>query len=528
MELPAARRPLWLDLLLLGIVALGLRAVVAAQAPAPARDAFRFIDAARALEREPLQAAIRRMDVHPLFPALLLGAEKCVVAAGVFPGPQTWVRAGQLVAVITGAMGLLVAYLVGRRLLDPDVAFWGCLAAAALPRSVVYTAEVLADGPYVLFWTLALAAVVRGFDLRHAGWFAAGGIAAGLAYLVKVESLLLPVVVLALLLLAQVVPAWRRSWPATIGAVVAFLAAAALVVTPYVATIGRLTNRNALNNLAGAQGPALETPSKSPPPVALRPAAKPELPAVAKIELAPRPYVAMEGFEKASFVRALGLHFKEWQLGTRGFLLALAGIGLLAYGLRPWRWPETLLLSFSTLGLCAAMVRMQMAAGYQTCRYLLPIMPFVGMLAALGARAIIRRFAKTPRGERTIGTALALLYVASIAPWSLAPINDMRRPLLEAGAWIAAHTEAGEAVFDPTAYAAYYAERPRWTAPVGFLGLPAVRFAIIETGMVYGVEYDVHMQIKRCQERGRIVAAFPQEDGSMGPYSAVVLEITQP
>ncbi|HEX7880860.1 MAG TPA: hypothetical protein VF720_15720, partial [Candidatus Eisenbacteria bacterium] len=133
-----------------------------------------------------------------------------------------WVTAARVLALVTGvlfipSLGWLSAAFVGNR-------FLRCLpaiAAAATPLMVRYSLTTMTEMPYFLLMAIGLGLAAR---RRALG----AGIVFGLAYAIRPEGLLVAVVAAAFIALVN-----RRPKEAA-----ALLAGTALIVAPYVATIG--------------------------------------------------------------------------------------------------------------------------------------------------------------------------------------------------------------------------------------------------------------------------------------------------
>ncbi len=172
-------------------------------------------------------SVIPTAEFPPAYP-LVLGALDLV---GV-DQPTGQRLAGAVIGGITiVVVGLLGAAVAGRAV--GAVAAW---IAALYPQLVVFDGSLLSEGPYALFVSTALLCVVRARtagDATRARWWAAAGLAIGLAVLTRSEAILL---VPLLLVPATRVPGDRRAW-----AQAALVASAGTIVL-----LGAWTIRNAI------------------------------------------------------------------------------------------------------------------------------------------------------------------------------------------------------------------------------------------------------------------------------------------
>jgi 4-amino-4-deoxy-L-arabinose transferase-like glycosyltransferase len=177
--------------------------------------------------------AILRGDLNPHFfhwPSFtfyvlagLLGvASRLCALTGLEPtltGPQQILIARGFVA-LAGTMTVVVLFRIGRRVADD---LTGLIAASFLAVSILHVREshfAMTDVLMTLLATLSLALLLHAFDLERAGrgalrWFAAAGIAAGLAASTKYTGATL----LAAAAAAQLLLIWQRSRTRPVGSI---------------------------------------------------------------------------------------------------------------------------------------------------------------------------------------------------------------------------------------------------------------------------------------------------------------------
>ncbi|HVJ83710.1 MAG TPA: glycosyltransferase family 39 protein, partial [Planctomycetia bacterium] len=367
--------------------AIGLRLVAMQSAIAPARDALRYLHAAKTLPELKLTDWLQLIDAHPLYPAALWAGHAAYVAAGAEDGPWAWIRAGQWIGIASQVCWLLAAYSIGARLWSPRTAFLGCLLTALLPRTIWYSADLLADSLHAALWTTSLALLVGGWRNGSRSAFLGAGLTAGLAYLTRVEALQLPATALAAGTLALLSPGTNRKRLAT--GLALFAAGWAATGGPYVAAIGRLSVKNSAAAFTGA-------PTRSEPVDEL---ATPTNGALAERTIAGAAMTLLAEFSQE----------------TRGWPLPFALLGL-AVALRRGKpkagWTPA---AVAFVGGCAMLALLWQRAGFMAGRLLLPLMPFALFAAAAGLES-------TGRGlVRTV-----------LAAW---PPHAIRRSALGGAAW---------------------------------------------------------------------------------------------
>jgi 4-amino-4-deoxy-L-arabinose transferase-like glycosyltransferase len=194
-------------------------ALVAAQALAARRLELSFDEAYYTLWSRSLSFGY--LD-HPPLVALLIRA-----STGLFGGSEFGVRALSLGFV--GAMPALIALIAWRVFRSAQTAALAALMWIAMPLVVIGAVFVTPDAPLVVFWTLALAALVELWRTGDARWLIAVGAALGLA----LESKFTAAFFAAGILLALIATPSLRRWLAT-PALFAGLAVALAIFAPFV------------------------------------------------------------------------------------------------------------------------------------------------------------------------------------------------------------------------------------------------------------------------------------------------------
>ena len=543
-------------LAVLVVVAGAARMTVALRAEAPARDAFRYIEAARVFQSHSIGEAWRRIDVHPLYPMTLLAAKTSFTTVTGLEGPYAWWRAAQCWSVICSLTFLCLAYLVGVRMWRPRIAFWGCLAVSLVPRQAGYAADVLSDNLMAVAWMGSLLCMTHAWERPRAWSIVGAAVFAGLAYWTHIGALLLPAVFGGAWLVRQLRPAWRVAWSASLATAVGFALTYAAVVGLYALTIGSLSPRLIARDLLGMR---LPTTSLAPTPMAtvtesshgstvteskseldsrseFGPGAEAEVPtplsqrpdpATAAATIVDRPYVTREGYDERTIARSIVCLFREVGEELRVWLLAFALVALVDHRRTATRMPMGLLLFFAVIGFAAMLLLLQRTGGYVAGRYALPLMPLLAMYAMTGIEALLGRIdagVKWLRGRvETIdrrrvrlvgGVSCAALALTLSAPGLLRPLHGKRQGHLAAAEWLRHHSSASDLVFDLGDSTAFFAERSNWRPPASVSAPMPIRFAVIDPSMVYRRDRVTFDLVERIVDEGRLVACFAEGLGS--------------
>jgi hypothetical protein len=508
------------DLAVLIAVTLVTRLCAAAFSVTPARDMVRYIEAAKVVDRFPAIDAVRQIDCHPLYPAIILTTKRALDLADRSDAPESWVRAGTAASIVGYTLFIGAAYFLGRRAFGGWVAFWGCLLVALLPRQISYSVDILTDGWHALFWMLALHGLATVGSAQAVWAFAGAGLASGLAYLTRAEALLLPVVAASGLAALQTLRSQRLPWARLNRLAFAFALAFAIPAGTYAAVIGRLSPRNSASAMLGLPTAAeprtpiperlthvAGTPAAPQPPSAAEP--------VERLELN-RPWTQDESYEYRSLGKATVAYLYEIAQETRVWLLPFVLWGLLLLPRYPGAFAATWFTTIAWLGYAAVLVGLQIKCGYIAGRYLMPMLPSLGFLAALGMRSAWRSIARptpwlialTPRQrQRALVGVLAVTALGANAPALFRSNHRHRHAYVDAVRWLKEHTPAGEAVFDPSQLVSFLADRPTWRPRHPREPIP-VRYAVVDVDRVYRTDSASHAVIKRFNEFGRPVAKF--------------------
>ncbi len=221
------------------------RIVIAVELPAISRDGVVFCWYARDLGRQGV-AYLRAPEAqqHPLFPILILGAQRGARLLGASDSPMTWQRSGQAVCWLGGMAVVGLAGALARRLirrlelpLDEDATvIVAMLVAALLDLNVWLSADVMSDQVHLVFY---LAAVWLLLKLDSVPAALGCGLLSGLAFVTRQEGFVPVLAGVVVLGIQGRQIAWRKQGPRVAALVCGFLVCAA----PYWSAVGRFTTK---------------------------------------------------------------------------------------------------------------------------------------------------------------------------------------------------------------------------------------------------------------------------------------------
>jgi hypothetical protein len=493
----------WVDaglVLLLLLVAGGVRAWLVAHTSVMARDGIGFIHYAWQLETQPWRDVLRGQFQHPLYPVSIVLMSWPV--RHLWPGPltETMRLSAQLAGCLAGVLLVIPMYFLGKALLDRRVGFWAALLFQCLPVSVRATADALSEGVYLFWAAMALLAAVHALRRRSPLLFAVCGILGGLAYLTRPEGAF-PAVAGGLVLVgSQAFAAWRGPWRRTALAAVSLVVGGLVTAGPYMVVIGKLTPKPTVHEALGQAAHAaahedgifrVRFTNQSAavwPGLSLR---SPGLPRRGFEDSAP---ATQPGQRRA---RASGpllaslfavwrpddyppdarhrLGWSLWAVGTEldkayhhvAWLLVLLGLYWTGSRLTPAAWVALLVCLLQGL----AVWRLALKAGYVAERHMLIIVICTLPWAVAGALELPRRLtawraaragATARRGlGRLPASAWSVILLLALAgsglPKMLEPLHPQRAGHRLAGEWLAGHLHPGDMIEDPYHWARYYA-----------------------------------------------------------------------
>jgi 4-amino-4-deoxy-L-arabinose transferase-like glycosyltransferase len=442
---------LWRDLrllLLLLLLAAGLRIWVLWHTEVPSRDSIGFIRYALEFEKLPWPEVLQRNHQHPGYPLLLwavslpvrqqLGATDC----------DTMQLSAQLASALAGWLLVIPMFYLGRYLFDSGVGFWGALLFQCLPVSGQLLSDGLSEALYLFLLVTTLLAGVYAVRTSQPWRYVLCGVLCGLTYLTRPEGALVLAAVVVLLLLMQLAPAWRRPWRRLAVCGGSLVASAALVGSPYVLATGGLTNKPTSRMMLGQEP---EAHTEAPAPRIL-------FASVFAVWMRGNGTLTERMIESLQALASEVIHCYHYV----GVLPALLGLWWFrrSYGGLPGFW----LLAILCAMLVAVLWRMAVVVHYVSDRHVL-------LLVLLGTYPAVAFVRELPRiGERLAGrqlpgpavlwpVLLLLVLIGSGLPRTLQTLHGNRANYHAAGRWLAEHAIAADVVLDDHAWAAYYAGR---------------------------------------------------------------------
>lgn len=557
---PPTARGTRLAILILLTVALPPRLWTMATMVTPARDAARYVRAAKMLEQTSFSTALQRLPVHPLYPIALLGAQRVERSIDGNDGPSTWIRAGMRLSLACNLGFLMVGYLVARRLWDPLSALIGVAGLSLLPRQVSYACDLISDNLTALLFVLMLWCCLRCWECRHWVWGSLAGICAALGFLSHLEMLIAPAVVIGAWGLSAVVgrlrlrgedPTQTALSRSLLRSTIAFSLTWIALISGYaVLNGGRLTPRLAGQTLLGVSAQPSETsaqpanvadaaptsatylsPHAGTPTVAnsSRPATKAEFPQspieYSREQLLPRPDQGMEGYERLPIRETLLRVAVEIVNECKPLFLLLLAVSALRWPRTAPRWPEGCLALIAVGATAAMLALLQWKAGYVAGRYAMFVMPLWATFAAKSLEPIAqwatrgRRLpwerswaAATWRTRRRAAFTLGLTgwWLAICLPATWAPLHGNHAAYRRAADWLRNHAAEGDQLVDATELTSLLSGLPTWTPTEPLPAVLPARFVVVDPRYVYRTESAVYGVIDRAASEGRLVATFPR------------------
>jgi 4-amino-4-deoxy-L-arabinose transferase-like glycosyltransferase len=470
--------------------ALAAQTLVAMRSPIIAKDGIAFIRIAKRMQTD-FVGACRLEDQHPGYPTLLLLSSRLARLWPNLDELDVWIVGGQLASGLCGALAIVFLWLLARRLYDRQIADIAALLAAIWPLLRQNASDVLSDTPHLMLYLAAVWLTCEGLVRGRVRWFAAAGVAGGLAYWVRPEGLLVPLAALPVIASTH----WRRQPRAMLCGMAALALASLLVALPYVLTSGKITSKKSIFNRPVATSevaaPDVAQPS-APQPLAFSiPSWAWQLPEAGLLtEPAPGATLPDERTRPDSLLGALTYAVIELgQEMAQGFyylLLVPLAIGRFAPGRRTW---QTVPGRMSTIVLCAhaaLLVALYHVAGYISHRHVIPLVALLLPTTGVGLLWIAERLAVVMKNLRALASppvqwlwiakrmaalvpwlarprmamaAVALVVATGLLPRTVRPLHKVYGPVVEAARWIRTHSQPGDSVLSTSAYVRFYAER---------------------------------------------------------------------
>jgi hypothetical protein len=396
---------------------------------------------------------VRSAEQHPGYPLAVW-----VTHAGLrralpdMPVPDRALLATQLANAFAAVLLVVPVYLTGRMLFGRNTGFAAALLFQVLPVPAKITSDGLSEGVYLLATGVAVALGVRAVRVPRISGFLLCGMATGASYVVRPEGLMMAAGPAAVALWLGLTRRWPRDQ--ALARLTALAVGVALVSVPYMAVIGKLTNKPNPNQMLNPTGP--------------------NHPFYHSSETSQRPALAAPLFaawwnDEVHAGRSRGLWaaqavVKEASKAANYVVWPLAIFAVLAmrrrFASEPGLWVPAVLAACNV----ALLVCFAYRAGYVSERHTMLLTLFACLFAAAGlplfAAAIGQLLPSVERlGVRVTAASLLVALVASSLPFALKSMHPNREGHKHAGRWLAAHMTGNDALRDPFCWAEWYAGR---------------------------------------------------------------------
>ena len=456
--------PDYLRLAALVVVAVGVHAWLVSHTALTARDSLGFARQALCFENPSFAPPnedgrpkntldhIRAAEHPPGYPLAVWAADAALQHVSGRPAPDRVLFACQVANALAAVLLVVPTYLIGRMLFSRNVGFAAALLFQVLPVPARITSDGLTEGVYLLAASVAILLAVQAVRLPRISGFLLCGLATGAAYLVRPEGLMIAAGPGAVALWFGLTRAWPRG--AAFGRVAALFVGVALVAVPYMAVIGKLSNKPTTPYL---------NPLQAPPGAIYRGG-----PESKRVVNAQPIFAAWWNHEKdagrSRELWAFGATFKEVNKGANYFVWPLAIFAAVALRRRfaadPGVWVLAVLVACNT----ALLVYLAARVGYVSERHTVLLTLMGCLFAAAGLPQLAAGLGQlVPRVERAgvrfTAASLLVTLAASSLPFTLKPMHEHRVGHKFAGLWLAERITDNDALVDPFCWAEWYAGR---------------------------------------------------------------------
>lgn len=481
-----ARWPLWVIL----AVSVAVHTWIVARSEVAARDSIGFIRYAVQLERQPSLRLLRQAEQPPGYPAAVLAASWPFRAIKGDALPETMTLCAQLASAVFGVLLVFPMVALGAELFDRRTGYLAAALFQTLPAWLRYTSDGLSEAVFLFWLATAIWLAARAFGRSSAWWFAACGVAAGMAFLTRPEGA--EVVLAAAFVMMGLVVSRRLTWTAGRLRLSALALGFLLLFGPFVAVTGRVSNKPTARSLLG-------DPS-------------------AKVsyfgQAAPGPLLAVWWNEAADSGRnrvvwAAQVLMSETASSSRQVGFALAILGLVLWPRYVRNRPGGCVLMVVSGLHATLLIRMTSMTGYLSERHTAVIVMTGCYPAALALTELARMIAGASRGRITTNLVLVVAVAGSFAaaiPSISRPMHAGRAGHKAAGQWLAANAPASAGICDPFCWARYYAGRDfREVAEAD----PPNQFVIIEASDNQHSRLPLMPEAKAKAAAGQLVYHWP-------------------
>lgn len=369
----------------------------------------------------------------------------------------------QIANALAATLLVIPTYLIGRMLFGRNVGFAAALLFQVLPVPARITSDGLTEGVYLLTTAAAITFGVRAVRVPRVSGFLLCGLATGASYLVRPEGLLVAAGPGAAALWLGLTRAWPREQ--AFGRLTALVIGIALVSVPYIAVIGKLTNKTTGGYLTDPMG--APRPVIGGGPTSQR--------ATAAAPLFAEWWNEERDGGKSRAVWAVQAVAKEMSKSANYVIWPLALFAMLAlrrrFAVEAALWVPLVIIVCNL----ALLVYLAARVGYVSERHTVLLTLLACQFAAAGlpllAAAVGQLLPRVERlGVRVTAAGLLVTLVASALPFALKPMHQHREAHRRAGEWLASRITDQDALLDPYCWAEWYAGRTlyrtSWSPPI--------------------------------------------------------------
>lgn len=224
----------WLrDVLILAVLTLGIGVYLIGTTVVISKDGTFYVENTRNILIRPLEVLNARPVGYELMVLAVHELWETVTGELSFRS-QIWIAQG--VTLTCRAAAIVALYFIGRILVGRKGGFGGCVILVFLPESAHMGSDALRDWPYLMLLTLGVLCFLKGVRNRRVWYFALTGLAAGLGFLIRLESiqlLLLGIATAGILIAASSEKKQRYIWAGGIVLLAAGFAVPKLIYAGY-------------------------------------------------------------------------------------------------------------------------------------------------------------------------------------------------------------------------------------------------------------------------------------------------------
>ena len=371
----------------------------------------------------------------PGYPLAVLATSELVRATTPGDLPDQMLLSTQIASVVAAALWVIPCYALGVLMFGRFEGFAAALLLQILPVIARVCSDGLTEAWYLLFYTSAAATGTWAARTPSPWKFGLAGLFSGLAYLVRPEGL---VVAIAVACAAAWLALVKRDAIQAIVRVACVVLGAALPAGPYMATVGGVTLKPALQDVM--------------PEVGRAPAAGP----LFAVNFNPETDGSRAAWVPKAILRE-GLKTAHYGIAVYG----LIGLGLALASLRERPWlAVTLVLGALNFALLVALATHKT---YLSERHTIPVVVLTTFYAGFCLMELPRRLAQLPSlrffdAQWWKWVGLAALTISCLAV-VFKPLHEGRTGHRLIGDYLKRHATAQDVVIDPYTWAQFFSGR---------------------------------------------------------------------